>query len=100
MAIILPGGFNITNSDPVDARISLASAAACYALSTANIYEGLVVYQQDNNTLWVLVDTTNSGNSSGWQQVVFNASDALSLIANGDTTASVSSGSTSFRILS
>ena len=98
MAIILPGGFNITNSDPVDARISLATASARYALSAANIYEGLVVYQQDNNTLWVLVDTANSGNSSGWQQVVFNASDALSLIANGDTTASVSSGSTSFRV--
>ena len=98
MAIILPGGFNITNSDPVDARISLASAAARYALSSANIYEGLVVYQQDNNTLWVLVDTANSGNVNGWREVVFNASDALSLIANGDTTASVSSGSTSFRI--
>lgn len=98
MAIILPSGFNITNNEPVDARFSLASAAARYALSAANIYEGLIVYQQDNNTLWVLKDTSNSGNASGWEQVVYNASDALSLIANGDTTASVSSGSTSFRV--
>lgn len=98
MAIILPSGFNITNNEPVDARFSLASAAARYALSTANIYEGLIVYQQDNNTLWVLKDTSNSGNASGWEQVVYNASDALSLIANGDTTASVSSGSISFRV--
>ncbi len=98
MAIILPGGFNITNNEPVDARFSVASAAARYGLSTANIYEGLIVYQQDSNTLWVLKDTSNSTNASGWEQVVYNASDALSLIANGDTTASVSSGSTSFRV--
>jgi len=98
MAIILPSGFNITNNEPVDARFSLASEAARYALSAANIYEGLIVYQQDNNTLWVLKDTSNSTNASGWEELVYNASDALSLIANGDTTASVSSGSTSFRI--
>jgi hypothetical protein len=98
MAIILPSGFNITNNEPVDARFSLASAAARYGLSAANIYEGLIVYQQDTNTLWVLKDTANYTNASGWEQVVYNASDNLSLIANGDTTASVSSGSTSFRV--
>lgn len=69
MAIILPSGFNITNNDPVDARFSLADQAARYGLSSANIYEGLVVYQRDNNTLWILVDTTEVSNSNGWQQV-------------------------------
>ncbi len=98
MAIILPSGFNITNNEPVDARFSLANEAARYALSAANIYEGLIVYQQDNNTLFVLKDTSNVTNESGWEELVYNASDALSLIANGDTTASVSSGSTSFRV--
>jgi len=69
MAIILPSGFNITNNEPVDARFSLADQAARYGLSSANIYEGLVVYQRDNNTLWILVDTTEVSNSNGWQQV-------------------------------
>ena len=69
MAIILPGGFNITNSDPVDARFALANQSARYALSSANIYKGLVVFQQDNSTMWVLTDTTNVGNSNGWTQI-------------------------------
>jgi hypothetical protein len=70
MAIILPGGFNITNNEPVDARISLADETARYALSTANVYEGLQVYQRDNNTIWILTDTSNVGNSAGWTQLV------------------------------
>jgi hypothetical protein len=69
MAIILPSGFNITNSDPVDARFSLANQAARYALSAANIYKGLVVFQQDDSTLFVLTDTTNVGNVNGWTQI-------------------------------
>jgi len=69
MAIILPGGFNITNSDPVDARFALANQSARYGLSLANVYKGLVVFQQDNSTLFVLTDTANVGNSSGWTQI-------------------------------
>ena len=69
MAIILPSGFNITNNEPVDARITLADQTARYALSSANVYEGLIVFQQDNNTVWVLTDTTNVGNSNGWTQL-------------------------------
>ena len=69
MAIILPSGFNVTNSDPVDARFALANQTARYALSAANIYKGLVVFQQDNSTLWVLTDTTNVGNINGWTQI-------------------------------
>ena len=73
MAIILPGGFNITNNEPVDARISLADEAARYALSSANVYEGLQVYQRDTNKIWVLVDTTNVGNSNGWLELVIGS---------------------------
>jgi hypothetical protein len=72
MAIILPGGFNITNSDPVDARFSLADQSARYALSAANIYEGLLVYQRDTNTIWVLKDTSNVGNVNGWEEVLLS----------------------------
>jgi hypothetical protein len=70
MAIILPGGFNITNNEPVDARFSLADQSARYALSLANVYEGLQVYQQSDNTIWILTDTSNVGNSNGWTQLV------------------------------
>jgi hypothetical protein len=73
MAIILPSGFNITNSEPVDARFSLANQSARYALSAANIYKGLVVLQQDDSTLFVLTDTTNVGNSNGWTQIQIGA---------------------------
>jgi hypothetical protein len=69
MAIILPGGFNITNNEPVDARLTLVDETAKYALSSANVYKGLIVFQQNNNTLWVLTDTTNVGNSNGWTQL-------------------------------
>jgi hypothetical protein len=69
MAIILPSGFNITNSEPVDARFALANQSARYALSAANIYKGLVVFQQDDSTMFVLTDTTNVGNSNGWTQI-------------------------------
>lgn len=69
MAIILPGGFNITNSDPVDARFALANQSARYGLSSANVYKGLVVFQQDDSTMWVLTDTANVGNTNGWTQI-------------------------------
>jgi hypothetical protein len=73
MAIILPSGFNITNSEPVDARFALANQSARYALSAANIYKGLVVFQQDDSTLFVLTDTTNVGNPNGWTQIQIGA---------------------------
>ena len=76
MAIILPGGFNITNNEPVDARLSLADETTRYALSSANVYEGLIVFQQDNNTIWVLTDTLNVGNSNGWTQIQLGSVDS------------------------
>ena len=69
MAIILPGGFNITNNEPSDARFSVANAAARYGLSSANVYEGLTVYEQDTNRYYVLVNTSNVGNASGWKEI-------------------------------
>ena len=69
MAIILPGGFNITNNEPADARFSVANRAARYAISSANIYEGLTVYEQDTNRYYVLVDTSNVGNVNDWKEI-------------------------------
>tara|TARA_B110000977_G_scaffold78823_1_gene106018 strand:- start:251 stop:772 length:522 start_codon:yes stop_codon:yes gene_type:complete len=69
MAIILPGGFNITNNEPSDSRFSVANASARYGLSAANIYEGLTVYEQDTDRYYVLFDTSNVGNASGWKEI-------------------------------
>jgi preprotein translocase subunit SecG len=66
MAIILPSGFIITNTDPVDSRITLSNQAARYGLAPANIYPGLTVYQQDVKITYVLINTSNVSNSSGW----------------------------------
>ena len=79
MAIILPGGFNITNNEAVDARFSLADQTARYALSPANIYEGLLVYQRDTNTIWVLKDTANVANVNGWEEVLLSNKGAFQI---------------------
>lgn len=72
MAITLPSGFIITNTEPVDSRLSLANQAARLALSTANVYEGLVVYQQDTNELYVLIDASTPSSTASWQLVGSN----------------------------
>jgi len=74
MAIILPGGFNITNVDPIDARFTVTNQAARYALAPANIYPGLLVYQQDVRLTFLLVDTTNVANANGWMTMLTGGS--------------------------
>jgi hypothetical protein len=74
MAIILPSGFNITNTDPVDARFTVANQAARYALAPANIYAGLLVYQQDVRLTFLLVDTSNVANANGWMTMLTGGS--------------------------
>jgi hypothetical protein len=72
MAIVLPSGFIITNTDPVDSRLSLANQAARLALSTANVYKGLVVFQQDTNELYVLINAAAPSSTASWQLVGSN----------------------------
>ena len=69
MAINLPSGFSILNVDPIDSRFVVADQNARLGFSSANVYEGLLVYQQDNDTLYVLTDTTNYNQTSGWTEV-------------------------------
>lgn len=101
MAIVLPSGFNITNIEPVDARFTVANQSARLGFSSANIYEGLVVYQQDTNELYVLIDTANWNNTSGWQLVGSGISGGISsYIATGSVTASVDVTSNIFLVRS
>jgi hypothetical protein len=74
MPIILPSGFQITNTDPVDARFTVTNQAARYALAPANIYLGLLVYQQDVQLTFLLIDTANVANASGWQALITGGS--------------------------
>lgn len=84
MAIILPGGFNITNSDPVDARITVADQTARLSFSVANVYEGLVVFQRDTNQLYVLTDSVNPENNDSWALIsAAQEGAALAAIAAG-----------------
>jgi len=69
MATILPSGFSITNVDPIDARFSVSNQAARLGFSAANVYEGLVVYQQDTNELYVLTNTGSYNSTGGWTLV-------------------------------
>ena len=85
MAIILPGGFNITNSDPVDARITVADQTARLSFSVANVYEGLVVFQRDTNQLYVLTDSVNPEVNDSWALIsAAQEGAALSGISAGD----------------
>ena len=67
MAITLPGGFNITNNEPADARVSVANQTARLALSSANVYEGLKVYERDTNLTYTLIDATTPSASLSWE---------------------------------
>ena len=85
MAIILPGGFNITNNDPVDARITVADQTARLSFSIANVYEGLVIFQRDTNQLYVLTDSLNPGDNISWA--------LISAAQEGAALAGISAGS-------
>ena len=69
MAIILPGGFQITNNEAVDSRISVANQTARLLFSAANVYEGLLVYQQDTNEIYVLTNASDPTNNSNWDKI-------------------------------
>jgi hypothetical protein len=79
MAINLPGGFSILNVDPIDARFVVADQSERLGFSSANVYEGLLVYQEDNNKLYVLTDTSNYNQTSGWTEVINEGADLSAL---------------------
>ena len=100
MAITLPGGFNITNNEPADSRLTVADSSARLGLSTANVYEGLVVFQRDTDELYVLTDATAPGTASSWALVgggifiatgsYYAASNDLQITGSLDVTGSMS----------
>ena len=69
MAITLPGGFSITNNEPADARIAVATSASRLTLSTANVYEGLLSFEQSTDQLFVLKDATAPSSTGSWEVI-------------------------------
>ena len=74
MALNIIQGYNPSTTEPIDSRFVIASTAARYAIPAFNTYEGLLVYQQDTNTLYSLIDPTNIGNINGWVELGVSAS--------------------------
>jgi len=69
MAISLPNGFNITNNEPIDRRFTVANQTERLSFSTVNVYEGLIVYQEDTNKLYMLTDTASLNSTSSWTEI-------------------------------
>lgn len=70
MAIILPNGFQITSIEPVDSRFTVADEAARLSFSRANVYEGLTVYQQSTDELYILTDVNLHDSAAGWRNII------------------------------
>jgi len=93
MPYTLPQGFQIGNTDPIDSRITVADAAARKGFSTANVFEGLIVYQQDTNEVYVLTDPANVSQDSAWTEIgsgggtnITNPGDNRILTSDGTST--------------
>ena len=69
MPIVLPAGFQITNNEPVDSRMTVADQAARLNFSAVNVFNGLIVFQRDTNELYVLTDTGSYNLNSGWKLI-------------------------------
>lgn len=91
MAYSILSGFAPSTTEPIDSRTVKANATARKSMNTYDIYEGLVVYQQDTNELYVLIDTTNYNNDLGWQLVGSNITGTLFVSGNLVVTGSITS---------
>lgn len=69
MAINTIQGFNPSTTEPIDSRVTVANETARLAFATFNVYEGLVVYQEDTDELYVLNDAANPDQTSSWSTV-------------------------------
>ena len=67
MPINIGAGFNPSSDEPIDSRLIVASETDRLALESFNCYEGLVVFQQDTNELYVCIDPGNDTTDPIWQ---------------------------------
>jgi len=69
MPIVLPSGFQITSTDPIDSRMTVANQAARLGFSEYNVFDGLIVFQRDTEELYVLTNTASYNLNSGWKLI-------------------------------
>jgi hypothetical protein len=69
MPIIIPAGFSVGNNEPIDSRVSVADATARKAFSPNNVYEGLLVYQRDNNKFYKLINASAPSADASWVEL-------------------------------
>ena len=55
MAINILQGYNPSTTEPIDARLVAETSSSRYAIPSYNAYNGLTVYQTDNQKLYVLI---------------------------------------------
>lgn len=70
MAITIPAGFIVIGNDPIDSRMLVADATTRKSTSNygvANAFHGLLVYQQDTNKLYSLLNPSDVTQDSSWQ---------------------------------
>ena len=70
MAISIPQGFQVINTDSIDTRMLVADSASRKDTDTYNVFNsfhGLLVYQQDTNELYSLLNPTAADQDSSWK---------------------------------
>ena len=63
----ISGGLQILNDSPADSRSVVDNEAGRLGLPSAVVFKGLVTYQKDNETLYVLEDITQANGNEGWR---------------------------------
>lgn len=69
MPINLTTGFKVLNNEPIDSRVSVENQTERFGISSFNAYEGMLVYQKDNDKVYVLTSTASINISAGWTEI-------------------------------
>ena len=64
--IFLSSNFQENSGRPLDARITVADSTARLALTSVQVYNGMMVYQRSDNTNWQL-----QGSTFNWVNITF-----------------------------
>jgi len=93
MPINLTTGFKVLNNEPIDTRVSVENQSARLGFNSLNAYEGMLVYQKDNNKVYVLTDTGSINSSAGWTEIGIGGSvPQLPIWSNGTLSTNTPTG--------
>lgn len=72
----------------------VADEAERFALTPTSADLGKVIWQEDNNTFWALIDDTEADNSDGWQELDGVTALAAAVAAQADATQALADAAT------